>query len=52
MIFRPPADPLARKFVYFFAVAPALAGSLVAALFGIDHVIGGAAIALLMSGLP
>ena len=27
------------------------AGSLVAALFGVDHVIGGAAIALLMSGL-
>lgn len=50
-IFRPPVHPLARKFVYVFAVAPALAGSLVAALFGIDHVVGGAPIALLMSGL-
>ena len=51
VIFRPPVDPLAEKFVYVFAVAPALAGSLVAALFGIDHVARGAAIALLMSGL-
>ena len=51
VIFRPPVHPLARKFVYVFAVAPALAGSLVSALFGIDHVVGGAAIALLMSGL-
>jgi hypothetical protein len=51
VIFRPPVHPLARKFVYFFAIAPALAGSLVAALFGIDHVVGGAAIALSMSGL-
>ena len=51
VIFRPPADPLARKFVYFFAMAPALAGSLISALFGIEHVAGGAAIALLMPGL-
>jgi 4-amino-4-deoxy-L-arabinose transferase-like glycosyltransferase len=50
-IFRPPVHPLARKFVYVFALAPALAGSLVAALFGIGHVVGGAPIALLMSGL-
>ncbi|MBN9005481.1 MAG: glycosyltransferase family 39 protein [Rhizobiales bacterium] len=50
-IFRPPVHPLARKFIYVFAVAPALAGSLVAALFGIGHVVGGAPIALLMSGL-
>jgi hypothetical protein len=48
---RPPVDPLARQFVYFFALAPALAGSLVAALFGLDHVGGGAGIALSMSGL-
>jgi hypothetical protein len=50
-IFRPPVHPLARRFVYVFALVPALAGSLVAALFGIDHVVGGAAVALLMSGL-
>ena len=51
IIYRPPVDPLARDFVYFFAIAPALAGSLVAGLFDLDRVVGGAAIALLMSGL-
>ncbi|ABE63955.1 conserved hypothetical protein [Nitrobacter hamburgensis X14] len=51
VIVRPPADPLAQNFVYVFALAPALGGSLVAALFGVDHVVGGVAIALLMSGL-
>jgi hypothetical protein len=51
VIVRPPVDPLAQNFVYVFALAPALGGSLVAALFGVDHVVGGAAIALLMSGL-
>jgi Dolichyl-phosphate-mannose-protein mannosyltransferase len=51
IIFRPPVDPLARDFVYFFAIAPALAGSLIAGLFNFDGVAGGAGIALLMSGL-
>jgi hypothetical protein len=51
VIVRPPVDPLAQTFVYAFALAPALGGSLVAALFGVDHVIGGAPIALSMSGL-
>ncbi|WP_347262755.1 glycosyltransferase family 39 protein [Nitrobacter sp.] len=51
VIVRPPADPLAQTFVYVFALAPALGGTLVAALFGVDHVIGGAPIALSMSGL-
>lgn len=51
VIFRPPVDPLARHFVYFFALAPALLGSLFAALYGFDRVAGGAGIALLMSGL-
>jgi hypothetical protein len=51
IIFRPPVDPLARNFVYFFAIAPALAGSLIAGLFNFDGVTGGAGIALLMSGL-
>jgi hypothetical protein len=51
VIARPPVDPLAQNFVYVFALAPALGGSFVAALFGLDHVVGGAAIALLMSGL-
>jgi len=51
IIYRPPVDPLARNFVYFFAIAPALAGSLISGLFDLDRVIGGAGIALLMSGL-
>jgi hypothetical protein len=51
IIYRPPVDPLAREFVYFFAVAPALLGSLVGGLFNLDRVVGGAGVALLMSGL-
>jgi hypothetical protein len=51
IIYRPPVDPLARDFVYFFAVAPALAGSLIGGLFNLGGVAGGAAIMLLMSGL-
>ncbi len=51
IIYRPPVDPLARDFVYFFAIAPALAGSLISGLFDLDRVAGGAGIALLMPGL-
>ncbi|QHO74538.1 hypothetical protein ACH79_19670 [Bradyrhizobium sp. CCBAU 051011] len=51
IIYRPPVDPLARDFVYFFALAPALLGSLIAGIFNLDHVVGGAGVALLMSGL-
>jgi hypothetical protein len=51
IIFRTPVEPLARDFVYFFAIAPALAGSLISGFFDFDHVVGGAAIVLLMSGL-
>jgi len=51
VIFRPPVDPAARHFVYFFAFAPALAGCLISGLYGLDHVVGGAGIVLLMSGL-
>jgi hypothetical protein len=51
IIFRPPVDHLARDFVYFFAIAPALAGSLISGLFNFDRVVGGAGVALLMSGL-
>ena len=52
IIYRPPVDPLARDFVYFFAIAPALLGSfLVAGMFNFDRVVGGAGVALLMSGL-
>jgi hypothetical protein len=51
IIYRPPVDPLARDFVYFFAIAPALLGSFLAGLFTFDQVVGGAGVALLMSGL-
>jgi hypothetical protein len=51
IIFRPPVDPLARHFVYFFAIGPALAASLISGLFNLDRVVGGAGVALLMSGL-
>ena len=51
IIYRPPVDPLARDFVYFFAIGPALVGSLISGLFDLDRVVGGAGIALLMSGL-
>jgi hypothetical protein len=51
IIFRPPVEPLARNFVYCFAIVPPLAGSLISGLFDFDAVAGGAGIALLMSGL-
>jgi hypothetical protein len=51
VIFRPPVDPAARDFVYFFAFAPALFGCLISGFYGLDRVVGGAGIALLMSGL-
>jgi hypothetical protein len=51
VLYRPPVDRLARDYVYFFAIAPALAGSLIAGLFNLDRVAGGAGIALMMSGL-
>ena len=51
IIYRPPVDPLARNFVYCFAIAPALAGSLISGLFDLDRIVGGSGIALLMSGL-
>src|SRR5260221_4078752 len=51
IIYRPPVDPLARDFVYFFAIAPALMGSLISGLFNLDRIVGGTGVALLMSGL-
>jgi hypothetical protein len=51
IIFRPPVDPLARRFVYGFAIAPGILGSVIAGVFDLDRVVGGAGIALLMSGL-
>ena len=51
IIYRPPVDPLARDFVYCFAIGPALGGSLIAGIFNLDGVTGGAGVALLMWGL-
>ena len=51
IIYRPPVAPLARDFVYFFAVAPPLAGTLISGFFGFERVAGGSAVALLMSGM-
>jgi hypothetical protein len=51
MIYRPPVEPLARDFVYFFAIAPALGGSVISGLFNLDRVAEGAGVALLMSGM-
>ncbi|HLG82277.1 MAG TPA: glycosyltransferase family 39 protein [Bradyrhizobium sp.] len=50
-IYRTPVALLSREFVYFFAIAPALLGSLLAALFDLDRVVGGTGVVLLMSGL-
>ncbi|MGH6780393.1 MAG: glycosyltransferase family 39 protein [Bradyrhizobium sp.] len=51
ILYRPPAGPLARKFVYVFAVAPALIGSLISGLFNLDRVVAGVGVVLLMAGL-
>jgi len=51
IIYRPPVAPLARDFVYFFALAPAFMGSFLAALFDLDRIVGGTGVVLMMSGL-
>jgi len=51
VIYRPPIDPLARPFVYGFAVVPALLFSLASALLGWPHLLGGGGTLLLLSGL-
>ncbi len=51
VIYRPPVGPLARQFVYFFAITPPVAASLLGGLFGLDRVAGGTGVALIMSGL-
>lgn len=48
---RLPVDPLARRFIYFFALMPALVGSLIAVLFRFGAIAGGSGIALVMAGL-
>src|SRR6195256_678279 len=44
ILYRPPVDRLARDYVYFFAIAPALAGSPIAGLFNLHPGAGGAAL--------
>lgn len=51
IIYRPPVEPLARNFVYFFALAPALGAVLISGLLGLDAVVGGAGVVLVLSGL-
>jgi hypothetical protein len=51
VIVRPGIDPLARQFVYFFAIAPAFAGTLVAVLIGWSGPVGGIAPLVILSGL-
>jgi Dolichyl-phosphate-mannose-protein mannosyltransferase len=48
---RPPVDPLARRFVYFFALAPALVSTLIAVLIGQQTPVGGTAPLVVLSGL-
>jgi hypothetical protein len=51
VIVRPPIDDFARHFVYFFAVAPAFAGTLAAVLIGWSGPVGGIAPLVILSGL-
>jgi hypothetical protein len=51
VIVRQPVRPFARQFVYFFALAPALIGSLLAVIIGIPGWIGGIAPLIILSGL-
>ncbi len=51
VIYRPPVDPLGRQFVLYFTLAPAIAATLVSAIFGLDDVFGGTGTVLLMAGL-
>src|SRR5258705_137975 len=51
VILRPAIDPFARQFVYFFALAPAFAGTLMAVLIGGAMPVGGIAPLVILSGL-
>jgi len=51
VIYRPPVDPYARRFVLYFALVPPLAATLVSALFGLQTVFGGAGTVVLPAGL-
>lgn len=51
IIYRPPMDPLARRFVFYFLLAPMLAASLLSAFLSTGGLLGGAGAAMLMGGL-
>lgn len=51
VIVRRTLDPFARQFVYFFALAPAFAGTLAAVLIGLSGPVGGIAPLVILSGL-
>jgi len=51
VIVRRAVDPLARQFIYFFAIVPAFAGTLVAVLIGWSGPVGGIAPPVILSGL-
>jgi hypothetical protein len=51
VIVRRPLDSFARQFVYFFAIVPVLAATLVAVLLGWSGPIGGVAPLVILSGL-
>jgi hypothetical protein len=51
VIVRPEMRSLARRFVYFFSIAPAIAGTLLAALVGSSGPVGGIAPLVILSGL-
>jgi 4-amino-4-deoxy-L-arabinose transferase-like glycosyltransferase len=51
VIVRRAVEPLARQFVYFFAIVPAFAGTLVAVLIGRSGPVGGIAPLVILSGL-
>src|SRR5262249_33136249 len=51
VIVRRPVDPFARQFIYFFAIVPAFAGTLIAVLIGWSGPVGGIAPLVILSGL-
>jgi 4-amino-4-deoxy-L-arabinose transferase-like glycosyltransferase len=51
VIVRHPIDPFARQFVYFFALTPAFAGTLLAVIIGLSGAVGGIAPLIILSGL-
>ena len=51
VIYRPAVDPLARKFIFFSALAPMICASLLTVFYRLDDVIGGSGALLLPWGL-